>query len=88
MDEFEAFVFGEVGECEVAGRRPPHAASSQTSTDGNATLDPAAITVTHAANDPATNIAPIASTPWTNSSARSTTPTWQTSKTEPGAAAA
>ena len=70
------------------GRRPAHAASSQSSTDGNATLDPAAITVTHAAIDPAMNIAPIASTPCTKSSARSTTPTWHTSKTEPGAAAA
>jgi hypothetical protein len=57
---------------------------SQSSTAGSATLAPAAVSVSQAANPLAPNTMPIAITPCTKTSARRTTPTWQTSNADSG----
>ena len=61
-----------------------HSSSSHISTAGSALPAPNANSVSQLAQVLAANSRPAASTPCTNRSARSTTPTWQTSKPAAG----
>jgi hypothetical protein len=75
--------------CSASGARASCALSAQTtssqiSTPGSATLAPAAVSESQVANVVAPNTMPIAIVPCTNSSARRTTPTWQTSNADSG----
>ena len=75
--------------CSASGARASCAFSAQTtssqiSTPGSATLAPAAVSESQPANVVAPKTMPIAIAPWTNSSARRTTPTWQTSNADSG----
>ncbi len=56
--------------------------SSQSRTAGSATLAPAAVSASQAEKVVAPKTMPIAIAPCTNSNARRTTPTWQTSNAE------
>ena len=75
--------------CSASGARASCALSAQTtssqiSTPGSATLAPAAVSVSQVANVAAPKTMPIAIAACTNSSARRTTPTWQTSNADSG----
>ena len=61
-------------------RLDAHSSSSHISTAGSALPAPSENKASQPAHELAANSTPTASTPCTNSSARSTTPTWQTSK--------
>jgi len=62
----------------------PQTTRSHSNTAGSATLAPAAVRVVHDAKPVAPKTMPIAITPCTKTSARSTTPTWQTSNADSG----
>ena len=66
-----------------SGRFSPQATSSHSSTPGNATLAADATSASQVAKLLAWNTTATPTTACTNSSARSTTPTWQTSNAEP-----
>ena len=75
--------------CSASGARASCALSAQTtssqiSTPGSATLAPAALSESQPANVVAPKTMPMAIVAWTNSSARRTTPTWQTSNADSG----